>query len=101
MKEEKAMPKMDRLERYLMSIMSAYDWKYPIGSQLGWSKMRLGKYCAYPHNVPFDKAIELAEFLEKEAEIKVGVKTRVGILVQVYSVSKNKISHTDYERWIK
>ena len=63
--------------------------------------MRLGKYCAYPHNIPFEKALDLARFLEDESEIKVGVKTRIGILVQVYSVSKNKLTHRDYAKWIQ
>ena len=90
-----------RLETYLMRHMSAYDWNYPIGSELGWSKMRLGKYVAYPHNIPFDKAIELADYLEKISDCKVGRKTRLGILVNVYSVSKNKLNYWDYEKYVK
>jgi len=93
--------KFTRLETYLMRQMSAYDWNYPIGSELGWSKMRLGKYVAYPHNIPFEKAIELADYLENISNWKFGRKTRLAILVNVYSVSKNKLNYGDYEKYIK
>ena len=89
------------LEEYLMRQLTAYDWCYPVQRGLGWTKMRLGKHVAYPQEMPFDRVIELAQYLEEISDTPVTHRTLVNVLFTSYNCGSNKIKMTDYEKWIK
>lgn len=86
---------------YLMRMFSAYDWSYPFQSNLGWTKMRLGKHVAYPDDMPFDRVVELAEFLQSNSDTTTSTKTLVNVLYVVYNCGKNQLKKRDYDEWIK
>ena len=89
-------------ESYLMGFFTAYDWSYPIQSKLGWTKMRLGKYAAYPESIPFERVVELAEFLATETWlIEINVDTMYLILTRKWKCGENTITKNQDEKYVK
>ncbi len=96
------MKKRSELELYLMSFFTAYDWAYPVQSKLGWTKMRLGKYVAYPETMPFERVVELSDFLANHTWLKtIDSETMYLILTKKWSCGKNTITKFQDESYAK
>lgn len=96
------MKKRSEFELYLMSFFTAYDWAYPVQSKLGWTKMRLGKYAAYPESMPFERVVELAEFLATETWlIEINVDTMYLVLTRKWKCGENTITKNQDEKYVK
>ena len=88
-------------ESYLMRFFTAYDWLYPIQSKLGWTKMRLGKYAAYPESMPFERVVQLAEFLETTNCVGINVDTMYLVLTRKWKCGENTITKNQDGKYVK
>jgi hypothetical protein len=95
------MQNRSEFELYLMSFFTAYDWAYPVQSKLGWTKMRLGKYVAYPETMPFERVVELSKFLTSGDTwiTSIDSNTMYMVLTRKWNCGKNSITKSQDESY--